>query len=201
MFIILILSIFLFLTLSVKIEVENLKISIPKIDGKYVNHDCIINLKIYFMNFIKVYNKKIKKLEIKREWTRKQIENLKNNMKQNGKLLDLDMMFSLQKIDLKFEKINLNILVGLDDAAVTAISIGLIYAIIDFFIAKKMSNFQNQRCDIKPIYGKNLLMIEFDGIFNLNVWNIIFSFIKLQKERGGRDVRTSNSRSYVYSNE
>ena len=91
---------------------------------------------------------------------------------------------------------------GTEDAAITAIGVGLCYIIISNFLKEKIKEYKNIDYNILPIYqNKNILKIELDSIITLKMENIINIIKFMKKGKVKKDVRTSNRRTYAYSNE
>ena len=96
---------------------------------------------------------------------------------------------------------NLKIIVGTEDAAITAIAVGIISSLISIFFHNKIFDINKQKYEVLPIYeNKSILKIEFDGIFTFKIANII-GMAKYLKRRVNKNDRTSNRRAYAYSNE
>ena len=81
--------------------------------------------------------------------------------------------------------------------------IPIISTIISIILARKKIKTKNQNYQIKPVYNAgNLLNIEFNGIFELNLIHIIkVIYIINKKESVKKNDRTSNRRAYGYSYE
>ena len=77
----------------------------------------------------------------------------------------------LQKIDIFFEKIDLNVQIGTEDAALTAILTGVISAALGIIIRKPTY-------EIIPIYAnKNFVKIKLDCIFSVHLMQYIYKII------------------------
>jgi len=127
------------------------------------------------MNFNKVIEQ-VKKLQ--ENGTKEQLANQLIGVK--------DLKIDIKELDLKIE-------FGTENAAVTAILIGIIASILGIII-------KNQKFEIYPIYqDKNILNVKLDCIFNLNLMQYIYKTIK--KGRKENERKSSDRRSYAYSNE
>ena len=101
-----------------------------------------------------------------------------------------------------FCRLNLKIYIGVEDAALTAISTGTIHGVISNFLRGKVKNIKYIKYEVNPIYqGKNILKIEIDSIITLKMENIIDIIRFMKKGRVKKNGRSSNRRSYAYSNE
>ncbi len=189
----------LFTTLSIKLEFENFIISFPKISEDKKNDNGKVKLKIYIFKKIKIADinlKNVKKEKIKFEQIKKILNSIKDK-KNTGELRVKDIVKGFK---IKVEKINLDIEIGIKDAATTAILVGLLYTIIENLIVRGQKNIHNQKCLITPNYKKEIILIKLDSIFELNMWNIINTFL-FQTKRRVKENGTSNRRINVFSNE
>ena len=147
-----------FMRLSIKLEIENLRFMLPKTDNKLKNNESKILLKVYLFNKIKIAQIDLKK------------SNLKNN-KLNNKLIEKmiphrfnlkyneDIIIFLKNDTYILEKLDLKIEVGVEDAAITAITVGILYTIIGNFLRNKIKDTKYQKYEITPIYkGKNMMV-------------------------------------------
>ena len=85
-----------------------------------------------------------------------------------------------------------------ENAAFTAVTLGIISTILGIILNEK-SIFK-----IVPIYqDRNILNLQFDGIFVLNKIHIIdiIIYVLKMKRRVNKNGRSSNRRAYAYSNE
>ena len=189
----------LFVTLSFKLEFENFKIIFPKVKGEN-SKASKIKLKIYIFRKIEIASidlKKTKKEKIKF----KQIQNLVKKYKNKDKSFNIKITDVIKELNITTEKINIDIIVGSQDAAITAIIVGILYAVLENLVISKVKKIENQNCKITPNYDKEMLFVKFDGIFEINMWNIINIVFKELKRRVSKNGRTSNRTTYAYSNE
>ena len=184
-------------SINIKFEIENLKITIPKIKKKYANNDSKVTLKIYVFKKIKIAEINLKKVDFKNEKVRNKIQ---TQFKENP--LNFDTVKFLKNLNYIFEKLDLKIYIGTEDAAITAIGVGLSYIIISNFLKGKIKGYKNTDYNIFPIYqNKNILKIEIDSIIIFKMESIINIIKFMKKGKVNKDVRTSNRRTYAYSNE
>lgn len=155
-FIIILILVFAIHTSRIGIEIENLNINIEEAKGKKINEDR--NIYVYLLIFGK---KKLFKRSIK-NINRENIKFKNENLKINYKVL-------LQNIEVK--QINLYVEIGTQNAALTAISVGIIASILGIILRKP-------KYEILPIYlNKNFLKIKLDGIFLMNLMQYIYILI------------------------
>ena len=184
------------MSINVKIEIENLKFIVPKINGRYTNKDSKILLKIYILKKIKITEINLKKINLNNEKFKNKIQ---SQIKQEK--FNINAINFLKNNNYILEKMNLKIIVGTEDAAVTAIGVGIIASLISIFFHNKIFDINKQKYEVLPIYeNKSILKIEFDGIFTFKIANII-GMAKYFKRRVDKNDRTSNRRAYAYSNE
>lgn len=196
-FAIIVILVEIFFSITIKFEVKNLKISLPKINGKITNENSKVSLKIYILRKIKIAEINLKKVDLKNEEVR---NSLQKQFKKNKPNLDIIKFF--KSVNFKIEKMSLKIFEGTEDAAITAIGVGVGYTFISNFISGKIVDLKNIKYEILPVYqNKNILKLEFDSIITLNMENIIDIIKLLKKGRVDKNVRTSNRRAYAYSNE
>ena len=131
-------------------------------------------------------------------------DKVKNRLQEQfkGNKLNLDTIKLLNKVNYIIEKLNMKVYIGIEDAAITAISTGVGYIFLSNFIREKISNYNNIEYEIIPIYqNKNIFYLELDSIITLKMENIIDIIKLLKKGRVDKNGRTSNRRAYAYSNE
>ena len=184
------------MSINVKIEIENLKFIVPKINGRYTNKDSKILLKIYILKKIKIAEINLKKINLNNEKFKNKIQ---SQIKQEK--FNINAINFFKNNNYILEKMNLKIIVGTEDAAITAIGVGIIASLISIFFHNKIFDINKQKYEVLPIYeNKSMLKIEFDGIFTFKIANII-GMAKYLKRRVNKNDRTSNRRAYAYSNE
>ena len=89
-------------------------------------------------------------------------------------------------------KANLNISLGTEDAATTAISVGVLASILGIILKK-------QKFEIMPIYqNKNILNIKLNCIFRIDLIHYIYKTILKGRDKNER--QSSNRRAYANSN-
>ena len=101
------------------------------------------------------------------------------------------------KKQIKIEKLNLNIDVGTEDAALTAIITGIVSIIISFLIGQNVKSGNDINWNINSIYNSNLLKLELNCIISIKLIHIINRIYVTRKE-GDKNVRTSNRKNLKY---
>ena len=185
------------LSLNIKFEIKNLKINIPKDQEKITNKESKVYLKIYTLKKIKIAEFNLKKIDFKDEKIRNKLQKQVEKNK-----INLDTIKFLKSVNYIIEKMNLSISIGTEDSAITALSVGIFYTIISNFLNEKVRDLNDIKYEIKPIYNnKNMLNIELDSIIALKFENIINMIKFLKKGSAYKNDKSSNRKSYAYSNE
>lgn len=151
-------------TSRVGVEVENLIIDTEKPKGQKINKDSKIFIYILFFEKLKLFKKNIRNIDKKRI----KFQNKDLDIKfLKDRDIKVDYKDLLQKIDIYFEQIDLNVQLGTEDAALTAVLTGIISTVLGIIIRKP-------RYEIIPIYAnKNFLKIKLDCIFSVHLMQYI----------------------------
>ena len=187
----------IFFSISIKLEIENLKIVLPNNKRKITNNDSKVLLKVYIFEKIKIKEFNLKKIDLKNQI-------IKNRLQKQieGNKLNLNTVNFLINTNYIIEILNLEVFIGTEDAAITAIGVGTGYAIISNLLKKKFLDYRNIKYEILPIYkNKNIFKLELDSIITLKMENLIDIIRFMKKGRVKKNDRSSNRRSYAYSNE
>lgn len=173
MFFLFILVILLILVIAIHtsrigIEIENLRIDTEQEKGKKINEDSKIFVYLLIFKKIKLFKKNVKNMSMKNVKLQSKdidIKILKNkDLKINYKEL-------LQNIDIDIEQIDMNVQIGMQNAAITAILTGIVSAVLGMAIRKP-------KYEIIPIYSnKNFLKIQLDCIISIYLMQYIYKFI------------------------
>lgn len=184
---------------TLKIEIKDLEFTLPKKYRK-LNNDYEINIKLYMLKKIRIakltFNNKNSKINEK-------IKKLERNIVIDKKGFDFTIVEALKKLNIKLERFKLKLYLGTEDAAITAISIGVISSALGIFLKNRLSDKDNTSFETIPIYkDTNFLKIYFNCIFKTNLIHIIhIIYILKTKGKVDKNGRTSNRRAYAYSHE
>lgn len=187
---------------KIQIQIKNVHFNSSKPKGKLdANYKIIIIVyilkKIPILK-INVTQNKLKKLKLKEKVRQAEIDII-----QNKKKIDKEILHELRKIKVQIKYWNLELLLGTEDAKITALIVGYLSIFLGIYLNKKISKHENKKFSIQPVYiGQNILKLIFEGIFEIktvNIINIIWNLKK--KERRNGNERTSNRRTYDYSYE
>lgn len=166
-----------------KLEIRNIRFSLPKVQGSVTNDDYKIVLKIYFYGIIKIFDKDIANMKVKGEKLKNKICNVEINFDSNNFDFDLRLLKTLKKIDAKLEDLDLKIYIGTEDAAVTAIIVGIVWGVVANVLRSKTKDSVENNYFVEPVYlQKNLLKINLSGIFKIKMKNIIGVIMKIVKK-------------------
>lgn len=187
---------------KIQIQIKNVHFNSSKPKGKLdANYKIIIIVyilkKIPILK-INVTQSKLKKLKLKEKVRQAEIDII-----QNKKKIDKEILQELRKIKVQIKYWDLELLLGTEDAKITALIVGYLSIFLGIYLNKKISKHENKKFSIQPVYiGQNILKLIFEGIFEIktvNIINIIWNLKK--KERRNGNERTSNRRTYDYSYE
>ena len=187
---------------KIQIQIKNVHFNSSKPKGKLdANYKIIIIVyilkKIPILK-INVTQSKLKKLKLKEKVRQAEIDII-----QNKKKIDKEILHELRKIKVQIKYWNLELLLGTEDAKITALIVGYLSIFLGIYLNKKISKHENKKFSIQPVYiVQNILKLIFEGIFEIktvNIINIIWNLKK--KERRNGNERTSNRRTYDYSYE
>lgn len=197
MFFILFLLILLALIITIgnsklEIIIDNLDVSTER--KEKIKKDVEIYLGIVIFNKIEIFKINLKKLKTKNINLGTVIERAKKlELKNNKGDWGIALIKSLKNFKIEIKQADLKVELGTEDAALTAISVGIIASALGIILKK-------QKFKILPIYqDKNILNIKLNCIFRLNLIHYIYKTIL--KGRDDNERKPSNRRAYAYSNE
>ena len=200
------LIILIILTMKIKVEFKNIKVT--SLGKKHIDRDYEIKLILCIFQKIPIF-----KIKINNERVKKAIENEKvmNKIKEqevkiieNRKKFDKEFIKDLKNINLEIKEINLKVLIGTENASLTAFIIPVVSTAIAMTIRKHIKKYnKKQQFLVLPIYiNQNLINIECSGIFEIKMIHIINTICIVNKKRkGDKNERTSNRGSYDYGYE
>ena len=205
LFIILIILLMI-ITIKIKFEIQNLKISTnenPHLNKKYQIKIIIYTFGIIPILKIKLNNKKIQKI-INNQTIKEKIKQQETKIIENKANIDKEVITSLKNIKTEIKEINLKIIIGTENASLTAFTIPVISTFIAVFLSKQIKKYNDKQVFlVEPVYlDKNLLNIEISSIFQIKMIHIINTICIVKKKRkGDKNERTSNRRTYDYGYE
>ena len=194
------------ITLKIKVEVENVQFN--SYEEEHLKNNYIINIKIYIFRKlpifkIKIDNNKVRRF-LKNDKIMGKVKAEKNKIILNKNDINMKTLKALKNIKIDIKKLKLDINIGTENAATTAVIIPILSTIIAISLRKKINKYnQNHVFKITPIYmNQNLININFSGIFEVKMIHIINTICILNKERKiDKYERTSHRRPDGYSYE
>ena len=180
----------------IEIQLENIDISTLRKEKISKNYEIIVGIVLF--NRWKIIKIRIDKKKIKHIGKNKIIKKLDTRiLKSNGKTKNVIEIIKDLKIEIM--KLQMNLEIGIEDAGVTAITVGIIASILGIILKNKLTN--KDRFEVTPIYmQKNLINLRLNCIFRINLIHYIYK--KIFKERRKKDERKpSYRRTYAYSHE
>jgi len=155
-------------TSRVGVEIENLIIDTQKPKGEKINKNSKIFIYILIFKKIKLFKKNVRNID-------KQKIKFQNKDLDIKFLKDRDVKINykdlFQKIDIYFDKIDLNIQLSTEEAALTAILTGVLAATLGVILRKP-------KYQVIPVYAnKNFFKIKLDCIFSVHLMQYIYKII------------------------
>lgn len=187
---------------KIQIQIKNVHFNSSKPKGKLdANYKIIII--VYILKKIPILKINITQSKLKKLKLKEKVRQAEIDIIQNKKKIDKEILQELRKIKVQIKYWNLELLLGTEDAKITALIVGYLSVFLGIYLNKKISKHENKKFSIQPVYiGQNILKLIFEGIFEIktvNIINIIWNLKK--KERRNGNERTSNRRTYDYSYE
>lgn len=171
---------------GIRVELENIEIERK---NKIVVNNLKIN--IYFMLFNKI---KIIKITIDKEKVAK-IKASKLFKKLTEKNIDIDIKKTLQDlkaIQIRTKSLNINAILGIDDAVIMAYVTAVINILLSSLYAKIMEDYKNYSYLIKPIQSEKFYFkLSINCIISVKIANIINMIMNRGDEK---NERTSDRR-------
>ena len=175
-------------TSKIGVEIEKFNLDTERPKGHKISHNSKIYILIFIFGKIKIFKKQIKKVKTNKVKLKKDEIDIKIL---KSKKLKINYKELLKKIEVEIRSIDLEVQIGLRDAANTAILTGGIAGIIGGILRKP-------KYKIIPIYAnKDILKIKLDGIFTIYLMHYIYSQIFKKKRRVDKNERTSDRKSYA----
>ena len=200
-----------FVTTRIKIKIDNFEFNSQKninCNNSHINSNYKIETVFYIFNFLPIFKTNITDEKVKKMSESQNVKNMLNKQKtrlfEDENKIDLKDLRKLKNLKIDSQKFDLRLLIGTEDAALTAFIIPVISSTVAIVLRKKFEKFnENHYFEISPIFiDKNLVNIKFSGIFQVKMIHIINTICVINKKRKGDiNERTSNRRSYDYSYE
>jgi len=165
-------------TSRVGIEIENLIIDTERPKGEKINKESKIFVYLLIFKKIKLFKRDVKNQKIKFRNKDIDLKLIKNND------LKIDYRQLFQRANIYFDKINLNVQLGTEDAAITAILTGIISTVIGVIV-------QKPKYEIIPIYSnRNFIKIKLDCIISVHLMQYIYKLVSNKiKDLGNENLK------------
>ena len=190
--IIIIISLLVFF-IEIKVETENFEIKI-KNKNFDINKNGIIIIKFNVLNKINLFKIKTNIDKFQLPESKNKYDKIKKHVVKNDNIKIKDIQ---KKLKLKYENIKLNIEIGEEDAAVSAILTGIISSIVSVIIGKYFSDIKEIKWNVEPLYNINVLKLSLNCIIDIKLIHIINTIIMMRK-KGDKNARTSNRKNLKY---
>lgn len=179
--------------IEIKVEIENFEIEIKnkKFD---INKNASIIIEFKVLNKINLFKIKINIDKFQLPQSKNKYDKIKNYVVKNDNIKINDIQ---KKLKLKYENIKLNIEIGEDNAAITALLTGVISCIVPVIIGKYFSNIEDINWNVQPMYNINILKLSLNCIISVKLIHIINTIYKMRKE-GDKYARTSNRKDFEH---
>lgn len=197
-----ILGIIIFITLSMLIfALSNAKLEIKKLHisnaEEKLKVDFILNIGIYFLNKVKIIKFTIDNYKASNLLKSGKLDI--NKFKQNNPI-NKDIIKRVKRDDFIIEYLKLEGYFGLFNTVLSSAIFGIINALIPILIARKLEGTYTNNIQFLNI-NENKININLNCIISIKMVNII-NILHYLKKKGGKDNgKSSDRRTYAYSNE
>lgn len=182
---------------KIEIKIKNLDISTARKEKVKSNYKIHINIIIF--DKIKIFSKEIKKMKLKKQNLNRLYNTVKSVDGSKTQKSSFTMLIQMLKnLQIETKQLDLKIELGTEDAAISAILVGIISSIFGIILKNQIS--KEQRFEVIPLYkNQNILNLKLDGIFRINLIHYIYK--NILKGRESNERKSSDRRPYAYSNE
>ena len=178
-----------------KIHIIDLQLK-SEITSVKLDKDFKIILELYIFNRINYLKISINKNKLKSFKSSKNMDRIKQQIPKYKKKIKFKNV--LKNLKLKLKKLNLKLEIGTEDAALTAICIGVISTFLSILVGNLAYSIKGINWKINPVYcNENLINLELNCIFSLKLIHIINTIYEMRKE-GDKYARTSNRKNFKH---
>ncbi len=205
------LSLFILILSLSNLEIEINKFNFENSNDRYrKNGDYLIYIRIKLLNKItwfkiKIDNNKINNIKKSKIFNSKISNKFKFIIKPKEILLEKDIIRYIKELYINIKRIELNIELSMGNTILTSFAVVTISTIISIILARGIDKYNKRKCNYKimPIYKeKPSIKIKLNCIISIKMIHIINIIYMLIKKRSvDNNGRTSNTRTYVCSNE
>lgn len=195
------LLVFLIMFSFIEIHIDNFNFGADKIGEKKLDENFRILVRLKFLNKITLLKLNLDKSKIEKESLKENFSKIENKFMKDKNQFKIEDLSELRNLKIKLDKFQLQVFIGIEDASINAIFVGLVSAIISVALGLIPKSRNKYLWEVKPAYqNRNFLKINLDCIFSFKLIHIIYTIYVLMK-KGEKNGRTSNRRAYAYSNE
>ena len=211
-----ILALFIFMILlgiaivlsTIELRVFNLKIDTRK--NKKIEEGYVFSLSLKLLGFLKWFrlkidSKKLNKILKSKKINKAKLKIIKNLLDDKKNFVRIKEFKILKILNIKLKELKLYSSFDLEDVNLTTYFTAILGSTIGILIGNSAEKFDNKKYNyiITPEYtNKNFLKLNLNCIFNVKIVHIInVIYLILQKRSEVKYARTSNRRTYDYSNE
>ena len=194
-FILLILILLIILIINSKLQLKIYNLDISTVRKEKIKKNYEIYLGIIIFDKIEILKLNLKKLQTRQINMKtildkaKMIEEKSNNKKQLAKTA----LIGFKDLQIKIISADINLELGTENAATTALLIGVISSIFGIILKGK-------KFKVSPLYqDRNILNIKLNCIIRFNLIHYIYKTILKGRDKNER--KSSDRRPYAYSNE
>ena len=191
---------------SLEIEIKDFKFDSNNIEKRIENYLIFARIKFlkrFTLLKLSINDKRINKIKGSKFISKGILK--KVLLEDDEKILKLKNIERLQNLNIKINKLNLEMKIDLLDTIYTSFAVAIISTILSIILAQKTEKYSNDKYKyiITPIYKNNIqIIIKLNCIINIEMVHIISILYMLFKKRSvDYDERTSDRRTYVCRNE
>lgn len=186
----------------IKIVACNIKLHFPKTNNRNLNENYKVTITLYILKKIPILKLDITKTKLEKLEIKNKLKDLEIKIINDRNNFDLETIKISKKLQPRIEGLNLKIIIGTEDAAITSYIVAIMSSSIGILLKNSLQNRSNS-FTVTPIYiNKNLFKLELNCIIKVKMIHIIYIiYILNKKRRDEKNERTSNRKSYGYSYE
>lgn len=187
---------------TINIQIQNMKIT--NLKNKERNGSYKVKIKLLFLGRIPIFWTNLNSKKMRKLYSSKKLEKI-DYKKIKNKIPNKKYIFrAIKMLKVKLKSLNLRIDIGTIDVVSTSYIVGSVASIISIllpFVTNK-KEIKKIYYKVNPIYNqKNEYNIELYSIIQIKIVHIICSMLYILKKGSKKDDRSSNRRTYAYSNE
>lgn len=186
---------------KINIIIKNIRISSDKVNNRHIQKNYEVKIQLTLFRIIKIINIRITNSKLKKLEKKGTLKKIEEGIKNSNTKINIKNLKVLKKLKYKISNLNLELSFCMEDAAVTAVTFGILSSLIGIILKNNISDDKDNHFKITTLYiNKILINLHLDCIITVKLIHIIYIlYILSKKRRDDKNVRTSNRRSYAYS--